>query len=117
MHPLDYPQTLQEALERIKDLESDIESLSAELAEKEDEIDDHTAEAHCTSELIDALGDRDWTPQEEDAIRALLDDDPPLDQLDALPPAKLAQIIEALLTEPRFDMARRIMERNGRLSA
>jgi hypothetical protein len=28
-----------------------------------------------------------------------------------------AQIIEALLAEPRFDMARRIMERNGRLSA
>ena len=28
-----------------------------------------------------------------------------------------SEIIEALLTEPRFDMARRILERNGRLSA
>lgn len=110
LHPLDEPKTLEEALERIQELEVELEA-------RQDEIDDHTAADHCTSDLILALKWRDLTDSEEAELRGVLDGDTPLDHLDALPPAKLAQVIEALLTEPRFDMARRIMERNGRLSA
>jgi hypothetical protein len=40
-----------------------------------------------------------------------------LGSIAALPDVDQADILLSMMTEPRFDMARRIIERNGRLSA